>query len=277
MAASLRPLSTGELLDQTFNLYRQNFLLFFGIAAVPQLVLFLVIVAAGVVLGLVAGRTGGVRVLPEIAVVPGFAYLAGSMIATAVTQAATTFAVSALYLEQPVSLGRSFSLAKGRILAVIGVTILFGISVGIGFMLLVIPGILVLMWYSLAVPATVVEQIGVSRAFNRSSSLSKGSGWRILGVYILLLILTIVLDIGIEYLVAFALRPLKGIPAVHGFLSGGTSYLVGALVAPILTIALTLLYYDQRVRKEGFDLEHMMSVLQAASAPGSATTAGAAV
>ena len=272
MPANLRPLSTGELLDKTFTLYRQNFLLFFGIAAIPQLALFVLIVGTGVVFGVSGNRLNGARGLPEIAIALGLAYLVGSIVAAAVTQAATTFAVSDLYLDEPASLARSFSRAKGRMLVVIGVTLLFGLCLGIGFMLLVIPGILVLMWYSLAVPASVVEHIGVSDALNRSSSLSKGSGWRIFGVYVLLFIFTIVANIAIQYLIKLALSPLKTMPAAQTLLTGG-SYLVGALVGPVITIALTLLYYDQRVRREAFDLEHMMKALQ----PGSGSAGAAAV
>jgi len=277
MAANLRPLSTGELLDKTFSLYRQNFALFFGIAALPHVILFALITASGVVLGLNAwNRLGARAALPEVAFAFGAAYLLGSVIAAGVTQAATTFTVSALYLDQPVSLGRAFSRAKGRILAVVGVLIVFGLAFGVGFMLLIVPGVLVLMWYSLSVPATVVEQIGVRRALDRSSNLSKGSGGRILGVYVLLLILTFVVNLGINYLAQLALVPLKGIPTLYGLISSGTSYLVASLVAPIITIALTLLYYDQRVRKEGFDLEHMMNTLQP-SASASIAAAGASV
>jgi len=52
------------------------------------------------------------------------------------------------------------------------------------------------------------------------------------------------------------------------------SFLVGAAVGPVMTIAFSLLYYDQRVRKEAFDIEHMMSTLQRVGAPSAAAAAG---
>jgi hypothetical protein len=273
MATPLRPLTTGELLDKTFSLYRQNFMLFFGIAGLPQLVLFLFITVSAFFVGAGAGRVG-VNALIGAGAIFVLGYAVCSMIAGAITQAATTYAVSALYLEQPTSMANSFSLAKGRMLAVIGVTICFGIALGIGFMLLLIPGVLVLMWYSLAVPASVVENLGVTRAFDRSSKLSKGNGGRILGVYSLLVILAVVTSFVVQYLIALVLVPLKGAPGLQGVLSGGASFLVGALIGPIITIALTLLYYDQRVRKEAFDLEHMMKLLQLEAGSATAATVG---
>src|SRR5579884_1153069 len=271
MAANLRPLSTGELLDKTFTQYRQNFLLFFGIAALPQLVLFVLIAGTGMAFGVIGTRVNRVPALPAIAIAIGLAYIIGAIVAAAFTQAATTFAVSDLYLEEPASLKRSFSRARGRILAVLGVLIIFSLCLGIGFMLLLVPGILVLMWYSLAVPASVVEHIGVSDALNRSSRLSKGSGWRIFGVYVLLFIFTIVAKIAIQYIITLAVASLKSISPIVPLAAMGGTYLVSALVAPVITIALTLLYYDQPVRREGFDLEHMMNALQ-----GGAGSAGAA-
>src|SRR5438105_7397633 len=128
MPASLRPLSTGELLDKTFSLYRQNFVLFFGIAVLPQAALFLFIILGGLVFGVGASRAPGTSALLGAGIAIGLAYVVGSLIAAAVTQTATTFAVSALYLEQPTGITKAFSAAKRRMLAVIGVTIVFGIA-----------------------------------------------------------------------------------------------------------------------------------------------------
>ena len=49
-----------------------------------------------------------------------------------------------------------------------------------------------------------------------------------------------------------------------------SGFITQSLVGPLLTIALTLLYYDERVRKEGFDLQLMMSNFENA-APAAAT------
>jgi hypothetical protein len=50
------------------------------------------------------------------------------------------------------------------------------------------------------------------------------------------------------------------------------TFISTSLVGPLATIALTLIYYDQRVRKEGFDLQLMMSTMQ----PGTPAAAAAA-
>jgi len=268
MPAPLRPLSTGELLDKTFTVYRQNFGVFFGIAILPQLALYAVLTIMGVSL---KGRSAAAA---GAAIGAALLYFAGSIIAGAVTQAATTFAVSSVYLDQPTSVRSAYSHAKGRILAVIGVTIMFAIAFGIGSMLLLIPGLLVLMWYSLALPATVIERTGVSASFTRSKQLSQGSGFRVLVVYVLMLILVLAVSVGVGMLIGLAIAPLKESPLLRQTLAQLSNYLVGALLAPFITIALTLLYYDQRVRKEAFDIAHMMTLLPGAETASASATAG---
>jgi hypothetical protein len=125
------------------------------------------------------------------------------------------------------------------------------------------------------VPASVVENLGVGGAFGRSSKLSKGNGGRILGIYILLVILIIVASVAVQYVMLLALVPLKSVPIVGMVLSSVSSFVVGALVGPVITIALTLLYFDQRVRKEAFDLEHMMRSLPTDAS--STATAGSTI
>jgi hypothetical protein len=47
----------------------------------------------------------------------------------------------------------------------------------------------------------------------------------------------------------------------------------GVLFGPITAIALTLVYYDQRVRKEAFDIEHMMAMMSTPENLASGTSA----
>jgi hypothetical protein len=262
MPAPLRPLSTGELLDRTFSLYRQNLVLFAGIAALPYLAL-----SAGQVLLVTASRRGSITSI----VLSGLATLAiflGLFVAQGLTHAATTYAVSAVTLDQPINIGLAYSQVKDRIGATIAISILLSMAVGIGFVLFIVPGFIVLAKYSLGVPVTVLEKLGVRASFNRSSQLSRGSGGRILVVYFLLLILILAVSFGLA-------AELNLVPVLrnNAWAEIVIRLVTNVLVAPFLTIALTLLYYDQRVRKEAFDIQHMMNTLQAATGEASAAVA----
>jgi hypothetical protein len=279
MPASLRPLSTGELLDKTFSLYRTNFPLFFGIAALPNLVLLIVQLTTN---GLLRSA-GQVQTTSAVAgrLLAGFlgliVYLICAVIAASVNQAATIFAVSSLYLEEPTGIQAAYARVKGLIWRTVSVGISVGLRVGFGFLLFIIPGIIMLRRYSLSVPALVLERLKASAALKRSKQLSEGSGGRILLVYVLMLALIWGVSFGLLWLTRIIFTPQVlqrsfAAQAVQQF----TSFLVAAAVGPVMTIAFSLLYYDQRVRKEAFDIEHMMTTLQAASgAPAAAAGASA--
>jgi hypothetical protein len=258
MVTVLRPLSTSELLDRTFHLYRNNFLVFVGITAIPQLV----------VLALHLGTV--TMVLERQAVAVGStAIVAGlaSYVAIEISHAATIMAVSNLHLDRPAGIGSSYSLAKYSMLRVIGISIGVGIATGIGFMLLIIPGIYLALAWSLSIPATVIEGGGLKASTNRSKELTKGTRGRIFVVVMLMVVLTIVVSLIFEFAIAFPAR-LAGLrdPATRQALAMlmqyVSSFVSTSLAGPLLTIALTLIYYDQRVRKEGFDLQLMMATLQ---------------
>jgi len=277
MPASLRPLSTGELLDKTFTLYRRNFPLFFGIAALAQLGPFIVLIAmTGIFRSANTQHTASTAVTVAITgLVTLFAYLAATMIAAGLIQAATTFAVSSLYLEEPVSIKSAYARVKGLVWRSVNVVLSVGIRIVGGLLLFIIPGIIMLRRYSLSVPVAVLENLKTRAALKRSRQLSEGSGGRILLVYVLMLALIWAVSLGTAWVLGLiftpqTLRQSFAAQMVQQF----SSFLVGAAVGPVMTIAFSLLYYDQRVRKEAFDIEHMISTLQSAGTPASAAAAG---
>jgi len=263
MPASLRPLSTGELLDKTFALYRQNFPVFRGIAALPYLALS---ACQLLLIGASRGSSVGAALFVSLA---GIALVIGLFVAEGLSHAGTTYAVSALALDRPVTIGQSYSQVRGRLWVAIAVSLLFSFALGIGIVLLIVPGILVLAKYSLGVPVAVLERQGIRKSFERSKQLSQGSGGRILLVYVLLFALMLAISMGLGAVLGL-------IPVLRNtaWLEVVLRFVVNVLAAPFLTIALTLLYYDQRVRKEAFDIEHMMSTLQSAEPSESAAAAG---
>jgi len=260
MSDSLRPLTTGQLLDKTFQTYRQNFVLFVGISAVPHaclLVMQLCMLAMGI---------GTVRTPAKVAltsIIVGIFALFISLVVTAITTAATTFGVSDVYLDKETSISACFARVKGRVGKVIYVSFELGARVFVGFLLLIIPGIYWAGKYGLAVPAVVLEDIKGRKACARSAELTKGSVGRILTIYFLIWVLIVAVSAGLMAVLLFAAPSLRRAAGTTS--SNVLQYLVSAavntLISPVMSIALTLAYYDQRVRKEAFDIENMMSML----------------
>jgi hypothetical protein len=142
---------------------------------------------------------------------------------------------------------------------------------GSAALLVVIPlagyGVWMLLRLSLAFPAAVVEQIGALRAIKRSFALSQGSKGRILLLYVLVGALGWILSMAVMLLLAILVSLIPGIdrpPYVQTaevampLIFSGIAFAVQALVEPIYGIALVLFYFDQRIRKEGYDIELLM-------------------
>jgi hypothetical protein len=262
MTTSLRPMSLGELLDRSFFLYRKHFALFVGITALP----YLAVLAFGL-LG-VAVRSGTTTMTFTAATL---VWSLGSIViylgAVAASQGATVMAVSRVHLGNDTSVSESFASMKGRILYLALIMIGVGIGVGIGIALLIVPGIILALMWALTIPVAVLEDKGLRDATSRSSELTKGSRGRIFMIYFLFVVLTYIVYVLWEMPILAAIgifshghRPMA-MPVWSQIAFPVGSFLSQCLVGPLLTIALSLVYYDQRVRKEAFDLQLMMSTL----------------
>lgn len=261
MLTILRPLSTSELLDRTFHLYKNNFIVFFAIVAIPQLVL------------LGAKLFYARYVYANDHGLVGFLVFAASILSVVclgISGAATVYAVSNLHLGRPARIRDAFGAIGKRFMRYMWIAFATSYIIVLGFVLLVIPGVIMMLRYALTMPSAVVEDIGLRKSLSRSSVLGDEDYGRILVHYALFTLLTW----SVSSLVHFALGMRLPFTRVHGpVVFHATQYVVlsistcitQSLVGPLLTIALTLLYYDERVRKEGFDLQLMMSNLESAA------------
>lgn len=275
MVSELRPLSLGELLDRTFFLYRKYFLVFAGIVALPHLVL-LAFQLTGVAMQ--PGRTFGGAGISILWTLLTAVISLGVM---AVSQGGAVIAVSQVHLGRTVSIGEAFAGIKGRALYLALIMIGYWVGIGIGFALLIVPGVILALMWALTIPVAVLEDKGLRDSVERSAELTKGHRGRIFVIYVLFLVLTyamymawefpILMIVGMlartQHAAALPVWTLVAIP-VGNFLSQ-------CLVGPLLTIALSLVYYDERVRKEAFDLQHMMTMLD--GTPGEALPAAGGV
>jgi glycerophosphoryl diester phosphodiesterase family protein len=272
MTTALRPLSTGELLDRTFSLYRSHFGLFIGIFALPHLIVF-AFQCVGVTLQNPANPMANVF----LTLMWSLAALILTVIVAAASQAATVVAVSDVHLGRPASVVESFSRVKGHIPGVIGVSMLVGLGVGAGLIALIVPGVLLALMWSLAVPVKVLEDKSATDAMSRSADLTKGDRGRIFVVWLLF----IVLSIGISMLIQMPIRYMAGVSSRTALHRGWqvasltATFISQCLVGPLATIAFSLVYYDERVRKEAFDLQLMMTTIDASSLSASPTQVGA--
>ena len=291
MTEPLRPLSTGEVLDRTFTVYRTHFSLFLGITAVTHLVsLAYQLLTIGSALPH-AGKLGPYYL--HLALSWGF-----STAVLTISQAATVKAVAAVHLGESTSVWAAYKGLRGRILSVFGVLALVFAIAGLAAFVLVfiaalaigavlvasgsaatarsrtlstvfgfamIAGVLaIFVWvyarYALAIQACVVEKLGAWAAMKRSVSLSKGGRWRLAAVYLVFVILSLTAFLSLAWLARLAATPWRSRIGTL-ILNDISGFIAGSLTGPLVTIGISLLYYDERVRKEAFDLQVMLSSL----------------
>lgn len=155
--------------------------------------------------------------------------------------------------QQP-TFGDALSRGTALILPIIGLYILMYLGIGIGFMLLIIPGIYLLVRWSAAVPALVHERLGVLASMKRSSELTKGSRWRILGM----LIVVIIAVAGLQ--MALGLLSLAVAPFLGTVLATAVVAMMSAVTSVIISIAIAVSYVELRYVKEGADVNELAEI-----------------
>ncbi len=132
------------------------------------------------------------------------------------------------------SIGETVSAATPYIWAVAGASILAGIGITIGLILIIVPGLWLITIWAVIIPVIVIERSGALSSFGRSRQLVRGHGWHVFGTLVLVFIILIVVDIIIG--IIFAALPIV--------LSRGLGTVIsGTLVAPFLALVVTLIYY----------------------------------
>lgn len=294
----MRPLSTGELLDRTFFLYRSRILLFLSIALVPSAISFL-----GQLFGLVLlhPKTINTNISKASAAVflQSFTASIGPTLVIdllvlfgyAVCQAATMRLVSQLYLQGRGFPGRALKESLPHTLRYVGIELwkvwsamwvpvvlsipIIALTAGLAaagagkvfpvailfllFPLAAIYGLIAYIRNSLAVPASVIENLPIRAAMRRSKQLVAGRKMRIFLLFLLVALLYLVglaVQSPLFVLVAKAKAPVQHTVAM--VLTIGVSALVSMFLTPVASIALCLFYFDERVRREGFDIDFLL-------------------
>lgn len=265
---ALRPRRVGEILDASIKLYTRNARTLIGAASVA--VIPLQLLSAVVLLSVYdhgdeipTGYSNMFKAVPasdaSARAGAGAITTLVSILAIAFVSAACVHAVSSAYLDHPLSIGESVRFGARRLLPLLGMLIVLYIGLGVAFVLLIIPGIWLYAAWGVATPALLIEHVGPLRALRRSFRLVKGRWWATAGVLLVsFLMTTIVSSIVSGILTAIALTsssPSIGFAVLISLLSGVVSALI---VQPFQATVVTVLYYDLRVRREGYDL-HLLA------------------
>ena len=279
----LRPISTLELLDRTLKLYCRDFVKFAGLSIVGPVAIFAYRLRYG------GGTVALVRMHSSTAAPAVLGVLVGIVIVLAgasISSAATVEAAAAVSRGSKVRVAEGYRALGKRLWQIIGIVLSVFIRafpagilfIGAGVMALamaaalgynsrveagiigyvcggisLISAIFASIWicarYAVAVQACVVEHIGSRLALKRSTFLTAGDRGRVTIVHFVFLILFLVADF--IFGAPTLLLPSHGAAfRISGAVAG---FIAVALTSPVATIGMSLVYYDERARKDGPD------------------------
>jgi hypothetical protein len=258
----------GDILTAAFELYRANAAKLITIVAIVVIPLTFVLALLTQVAFKQNCDTSNVQTLQDVQDVVnrctggfGRSLLLGALgwfIAIAIQQlvlGAVTRGGAEATLGRQVDVNSSYRYAFSRLGGLIGLALLIGLVVGIGFILLIIPGIIFLVFLSVSVSAFIIERLGVTDAMSRSWKLVSGQWWHTLGVIVVAAIIAGVVN-GI----------LTAIGGSNFFLYWVFSSIGQIITAPFVALVNVLLYLDLRARHEGLTSDRLASELDSAQA-----------
>ncbi|MEU6803548.1 glycerophosphoryl diester phosphodiesterase membrane domain-containing protein [Streptomyces neyagawaensis] len=300
----LRPLGVGEILDGAVSTMRTHWRTVLGISLTVAVVTQIAVI---LLQGFVLNDAANADVLNDPTATPGelsralgetllstSAVLVISLLGTIIATALLTTVTSRAVLGKKVTTGEAWRDARPQLLRLGGLTLLLPLIAVVVMTVGILPGILLVaggaegagvvlavfgglggfvltVWlvirFSLASPALMLEKQGVRKSMGRSVKLVRGSWWRVLGIQLLAAIIAYVVASIVVIPFAVLGTALDG-EGFSGLLTGGTelgwTYLVisgvGSVIGSTITFPISagvtvLLYIDQRIRREALDLE----------------------
>ncbi len=282
----LRPLGLGDIFDEAFDLYKDNFLflvLVTTVAAVPlkialALVEFRFLRDFHGLSGLFGGEVPDItQIFAMLGTVAGSLAVLVPLYAVGLGLQTTALAsaTSARYLERSSTLRDAYRVPLRRLGPLVLAALLYGTLLVLGACVCYVGAALPLTLLAFTAHAFAVEDQDTWRfwhALGRSRRLVLGHGGRVFGALCVMGIVYLIVSVGIQLPVSYALHGLlNAIPGAHAALGGSAGSrgigletqiidqvgggLTSLIVVPFLMCALTVLYYDLRVRREAFDLE----------------------
>ena len=196
---AFEPMSVGQILDRAFKLYKQNFVRFVAIVAVVAVPVGLVQIAfQQVTFREVAATANGsyeisaddgpgparVQVrqigasnagLLGAGIFGGLGLVFLAVLANNLSSGALMKSISESYLGNEVTVGQAYQYVLPRLGSMIWASILVGVVVVLGFLLLVVPGVIFSLWFALTVQIVVLERLAASKGMSRSRALTSGN------------------------------------------------------------------------------------------------------
>ncbi|HXV03815.1 MAG TPA: hypothetical protein VFP24_09615 [Gaiellaceae bacterium] len=139
------------------------------------------------------------------------------------------------------SVGETFQRVRPRLGSIIVGGILLALAISIGFLLLIVPGLLALTWWSMVIPVIVLEGRSAGESFGRSRDLVRGYAWGVFGIIILTFLILVAFSIVLSLILS---------PVADWLQSFVSDVITGTVATPFAIAAWSILYFRLRDAKE---------------------------
>jgi hypothetical protein len=233
---ALRPRKATEIVDAAIEVYRRNpvhFMLLTALVHAPWLILQIVLLG---------------NAPPTADISTSLLISLGTFVSYFLMDAVVVQMASDLYLGHPTDAFVAIKRVGWKLATAFVASVLVAILITVGIILLLLPAVYLSAIFFAIIPVIVLERKSLAVAFDRSNDLSKGLKWHILATLGLVFIIRMVVSVGALIIVGI-------VPGI--IMQRVLSTLLSIVVYPIVGITDALLYYDARIRREGFDIEMM--------------------
>jgi uncharacterized membrane protein len=242
--------TASTLLANIVHMYRHHFGVVVGCAALPY-------VLPAMMLTFAVGNLKPGERQPAL-LVAAFAAFGLAYVNLFLVPAALTVVLSDICLGNAPTLKRAFSrvLGRRRWWHLFTTSILLGLAMTVGLILVIVPGVWLLVRTVFAVPVVVLEGRRNRDAIRRSFVLTKGQVWRLIGLFFLTFLLAELASILLGLVLGVTGRAVAGAQSpVQLYLFMSNAFIGFVLGTTVSSMLLVLLYYDQRVRHESYDAQ----------------------
>ena len=268
---TLRPLGVAEILDTAIDLYARNFATFAKIAAV-------IAVPMGVVVFLLDqiafarpdGSADSTAYIGEYAQGVDYSTFTAVVVIESVVAlfafllviGASFRAVSELYAGQTAASTRSIGFAGGRVLPMLWIGMIFMLGVVAASFAFILPGIWLLVAWSLAIPVLLAEGLRGTKALGRSFELVRDNWWRTFGALLVGLIFIGLVQLILGFAGASLTSATDDSKTLSLLITDAVEVVSLIVTGPLQAAIVAVIYYDLRVRKDGFDVQDLTRQLE---------------
>lgn len=239
----------GRVVQRTFASISQNWLVFL-VSAILLIGIPSLVTGYGQTLSNAVQPLGG---LPIISI--GWVL---TIVGTYVLQGTVVFTTVNGFNGKQIDIGGALAVGLRFFFPLLGVAILMGLGVGLGFILLVIPGLILTVMWVVTAPALVVEKRGIFESFQRSRDLTRGNRWMIFAILVVYGVVSSIISwtvIGIGAAMGGSLATASSV----GLIALVLTPLVNVVTAVLSSAGVSAIYYELRTSKEGVSPDQLAS------------------